>query len=237
MWQHEIHLKPIIRWLWVWSIFGPGLGRHKFQGNQAATGQWKDNWWNNRLLFCGRAPKVCYKKHYCTYVWHDDDPLHCRLGPGANLFLFLAECIKTFLSKHNISSEESLPLGFTFSFPMTQTALDCGLLVNWTKVTTLLLKKASHLSHCRVSTALEWWVRMWWLCWSMLSPEWEWQMWRWWPYWMTPLALLWLAPTTIPTPPLVTLELFVHLAILIIWRSHSWHWDKCFLHRGCQAGV
>ena len=68
MWQHEIHLKPIIRWLWVWSIFGPGLGRHKFQGNQAATGQWKDNWWNNRLLFCGRAPKVCHKKHYCMYA-------------------------------------------------------------------------------------------------------------------------------------------------------------------------
>ena len=103
------------------------------------------------------------------YVWHD--PLHFRLGPGANLFLFLAECIKTFLEKHNISSEESLPLGFTFSFPMTQTALDCGLLVNWTKVTIIANYSISHLAHCRVSTVLEWWVRMWWLCWSMLSPE------------------------------------------------------------------
>ena len=103
------------------------------------------------------------------YVWHD--PLHFRLGPGANLFLFLAECIKTFLEKHNISSEESLPLGFTFSFPMTQTALDCGLLVNWTKVTIIANYSISHLAHCRVSTVLEWWVRMWWLCWSMLSPK------------------------------------------------------------------
>ena len=122
---------------------------------------------------------------------------------------------------------------------MTQTALDCGLLVNWTKVT-LLSKKLLSFStktHYRVLTVLEWWVRMWWLCWSMLSPEWEWQMWRWWPYWMTPLALLWLAPTSIPTPPLVTLELSVHLVILIIWRSHSWHWNQCFLHRGRQAGV
>ena len=161
------HLKFIIRWLWVWSIFGPGLGRHKFQGNQIATGQWKDNWWNNRLLFCGGTSKVCYKIK--TLWWLD--PLYCRLGPGANLFLFLAECIKTFLAKHNISSEESLPLGFTFSFPMTQTALDCGLLVNWTKVTIIANYSISHLAHCRVSTVLEWWVRMWWLCWSMLSPE------------------------------------------------------------------
>ena len=79
-----------------------------------------------------------------------------RLGPGANLFLFLAECIKTFLSKHNISSEESLPLGFTFSFPMTQTALDCGLLVNWTKVTTLLLKKLLFLTLLTAEFQLPW---------------------------------------------------------------------------------
>ena len=56
-----------------------------------------------------------------------------RLGPGPNLFKFLAECIKDFLEKNNLSQEKSLPLGFTFSFPMTQKALDIGLLVNWTK--------------------------------------------------------------------------------------------------------
>ena len=58
-----------------------------------------------------------------------------RLGPGEDLFLFLAECIKTFLEKYNLTANESLPLGFTFSFPMTQQALNIGLLVNWTKVT------------------------------------------------------------------------------------------------------
>jgi len=56
-----------------------------------------------------------------------------RLGPGEDLFLFLAECIKTFLEKYNLTANESLPLGFTFSFPMTQQALNIGLLVNWTK--------------------------------------------------------------------------------------------------------
>ena len=59
-----------------------------------------------------------------------------RLGPGEDLFIFLAECIKNFVSdeKNNITSDKPLPLGFTFSFPMTQKALDVGLLVNWTKV-------------------------------------------------------------------------------------------------------
>ena len=42
---------------------------------------------------------------------------HLRLGPGEHLFKFLAECIKNFLEKLNISSDTSLPLGFTFSFP------------------------------------------------------------------------------------------------------------------------
>ena len=57
-----------------------------------------------------------------------------RLGPGEYLFRFLAECIKSFLTKYNITQDEPLPLGFTFSFPMIQKAVDVGLLVNWTKV-------------------------------------------------------------------------------------------------------
>ena len=49
------------------------------------------------------------------------------------MYLFLAECIKDFIQKRSLSSMERMPLGFTFSFPMTQTALDVGHLVNWTK--------------------------------------------------------------------------------------------------------
>ena len=62
-----------------------------------------------------------------------------RLGPGPNLFKFLAGCIKNFLSKHNITQEKAIPLGFTFSFPMEQKAVDVGLLVNWTKVCLFLV--------------------------------------------------------------------------------------------------
>ena len=59
--------------------------------------------------------------------------MFCRLGPGVNLFMFLAECIKDFIGERNLACVEQMPLGFTFSFPMTQTALDVGRLVNWTK--------------------------------------------------------------------------------------------------------
>lgn len=55
-----------------------------------------------------------------------------RLGAGTELFDFFAQCILDFMSKHGLKSE-SLPLGFTFSFPMTQQALNSGVLVSWTK--------------------------------------------------------------------------------------------------------
>jgi len=58
---------------------------------------------------------------------------HLRLGPGENLFRFLAECILDFLKVQKLSLSQKLNLGFTFSFPMTQQGLDVGLLVNWTK--------------------------------------------------------------------------------------------------------
>lgn len=56
-----------------------------------------------------------------------------RLGPGVNLFKFLAECIKDFIEKRSLKLVQQMPLGFTFSFPMSQAALDVGRLVNWTK--------------------------------------------------------------------------------------------------------
>ena len=62
--------------------------------------------------------------------FHVAEPL--RLGPGVELFDFLADCIHSFLEEHNLLGEQ-LALGFTFSFPMYQKSLDCGILVAWTK--------------------------------------------------------------------------------------------------------
>ncbi len=59
-------------------------------------------------------------------------PEDVRLGPGVKLFDFLAECINNFMDGRQLKGQ-NLPLGFTFSFPMTQQGLDVGILVSWTK--------------------------------------------------------------------------------------------------------
>lgn len=85
-------------------------------------------------------------------------PENVRLGPGSELFDFLAECIHSFMDNRQLKGK-NLPLGiifnlkinntelvhltfpnldtiftgFTFSFPMTQKGLDVGILVSWTK--------------------------------------------------------------------------------------------------------
>ena len=47
-----------------------------------------------------------------------------RLGPGTDLFDVLATCIKEFITTHKLEQyPKVLPLGFTFSFPMTQRGL------------------------------------------------------------------------------------------------------------------
>ncbi|CUM64569.1 uncharacterized protein PRCAT00002176001 [Priceomyces carsonii] len=52
-----------------------------------------------------------------------------------SLFSFLANKIEAFLVEHHsdYQSEERLKLGFTFSFPVNQTALNRGTLLRWTK--------------------------------------------------------------------------------------------------------
>lgn len=59
-------------------------------------------------------------------------PEEKRLGEGTDLFDFLAQCIKDFTKKFKLT-DVHLPLGFTFSFPMHQKAINVGILVNWTK--------------------------------------------------------------------------------------------------------
>lgn len=65
-------------------------------------------------------------------VKYFDVPQNVRLGPGVKLFDFLAKCVYDFMKANDILSK-SLPIGFTFSFPMLQKALNEGILVTWTK--------------------------------------------------------------------------------------------------------
>ena len=55
-------------------------------------------------------------------------------GPGHQLFDHIAKCLADFVTDRNIRNEsQSLPLGFTFSFPCKQEGLAVGKLTNWTK--------------------------------------------------------------------------------------------------------
>lgn len=53
-------------------------------------------------------------------------------GPGKALFDFIALCLAEFCKENGVE-RDNLPLGFTFSFPVQQLALDKGILVTWTK--------------------------------------------------------------------------------------------------------
>ena len=59
-------------------------------------------------------------------------PQSLMLGTGTQLFDHIAHCLVLFVQEHNLQSEV-LPLGFTFSFPLTQFGLTHGRLVRWTK--------------------------------------------------------------------------------------------------------
>ena len=54
-------------------------------------------------------------------------------GSAEMFFGFIAGCIQCFLKKYRLESEKELDLGFTFSFPVRQTAVARGSLLYWTK--------------------------------------------------------------------------------------------------------
>lgn len=59
-------------------------------------------------------------------------PDETRLGFGVPLFDHLAECVEDFVHENDIK-DGPLPMGFTFSFPMTQYSLASAHLLTWTK--------------------------------------------------------------------------------------------------------
>jgi len=59
-------------------------------------------------------------------------PQSVMLGPGTGLFDHIAECLATFMHENHVDVE-TLPLGFTFSFPCSQEGLTKARLTTWTK--------------------------------------------------------------------------------------------------------
>ena len=58
-----------------------------------------------------------------------------KLGEMIHLCDFIAECVNKFLNEHghDVDPNAPLQLGFTFSFPVLQTAINRGVLKQWTK--------------------------------------------------------------------------------------------------------
>jgi len=59
-------------------------------------------------------------------------PPQIMLGPGDMLFDHIVKCLAIFMNKEGLLGK-TLPLGFTFSFPLKQEGLAKGRLVTWTK--------------------------------------------------------------------------------------------------------
>ncbi|XP_044021027.1 hexokinase type 2 isoform X2 [Aphidius gifuensis] len=59
-------------------------------------------------------------------------PQSLMLGSGTQLFDHIAQCLALFVKDLKLENQV-LPLGFTFSFPLTQYGLTKGTLVRWTK--------------------------------------------------------------------------------------------------------
>ncbi|PKN85855.1 MAG: hypothetical protein CVU51_08085 [Deltaproteobacteria bacterium HGW-Deltaproteobacteria-1] len=60
-------------------------------------------------------------------------PASVMHGRGEELFDFLADGVFLFLEKHGYNLHQHHDLAFTFSFPVEQSALNSGILLNWTK--------------------------------------------------------------------------------------------------------
>lgn len=63
-------------------------------------------------------------------------PEELKQGEAEELWDYIADCIEQFIEYHHEEERdtlETLPLGFTFSYPATQTHIDNGVLQRWTK--------------------------------------------------------------------------------------------------------
>lgn len=61
-------------------------------------------------------------------------PEALKTGSAEELWAYVADCIEQFINYHHEGENiGQLPLGFTFSYPVTQDSIDHGVLQRWTK--------------------------------------------------------------------------------------------------------
>ncbi|KAH8602989.1 hexokinase-domain-containing protein [Bisporella sp. PMI_857] len=61
-------------------------------------------------------------------------PEELKTGEADELWEYIADCLQQFIETHHADEKiDSMPLGFTFSYPATQNYIDHGILQTWTK--------------------------------------------------------------------------------------------------------
>ncbi|KAI0998931.1 Hexokinase [Podosphaera aphanis] len=60
-------------------------------------------------------------------------PEELKTGTSEELWEYIADCVKQFIESHHGTDRTTLPLGFTFSYPVSQDYIDHGKLQRWTK--------------------------------------------------------------------------------------------------------
>lgn len=61
-------------------------------------------------------------------------PEELKTGTSEELWEYIADCLQQFIETHHGTTNlDTLPLGFTFSYPATQNYIDEGVLQRWTK--------------------------------------------------------------------------------------------------------
>jgi len=60
-------------------------------------------------------------------------PRHLMTGTADEMFGFIAESIGSFMKQYHPESNDNVHIGFTFSYPCTQSGIDHGVLQRWTK--------------------------------------------------------------------------------------------------------
>lgn len=92
----------------------------------------------NVLTYSLTKSKSASRLSYRVYIYRVRPNLTITffVNTCVQLFDYVADCIADFFTKHAQDQAErraNIPLGFTFSFPLTQSSLHSGVLIKWTK--------------------------------------------------------------------------------------------------------
>jgi hexokinase len=88
------------------------------------------------LMKEGRKFDMIQSKYRMVWPFHlTDKPSYLKTGTGDEMFGYIADCLAKFLKDNEDlrSKNKEYHLGFTFSYPCEQSAINHGVLQRWTK--------------------------------------------------------------------------------------------------------